>query len=108
MRLAWDVPRATRSYLAHHVLCPDLTPVKVDVLAKFVGFFKGLRASPSPEVSFMAFYVGRDLRTTTGRNLRLISNETGADPWSESPAKIKKVLAEQPVVVPDIDSLCIS
>jgi hypothetical protein len=103
VRLAWDVPRATRSYLAHHVLCPDLTPVKVDVLAKFVGFFKGLRASPSPEVSFMAFYVGRDLRTTTGRNLRLISNETGADPWSESPAKIKKVLAEQPVEIPDID-----
>ena len=103
VRLAWDVPRATRSYLAHHVLCPDLTSVRVDVLSKFVGFFRSLRVSPSPEVSFMAFYVGRDLRTTTGRNLRLIAEETGSDPWSESSGKMKTILGEKPVIVPDGD-----
>ena len=103
VRLAWDVPRATRSYLAHHVLCPHLTPVKVDIFSKFVGFFKGLRASPSPEVSFMAYLVGRDQRTTTGRNLRLISDETGADPWSVTPAMTKKILVEKDVPVPDAD-----
>ena len=31
-----------------------------------------------------------------------MSGQTGADPWSESTAKIKKSPAEQPVAVPDI------
>ena len=69
-------------------------------MSKYVGFFRGLRASPSPEVSFMAFFTGRDLRTVTGRNLRFLKDESGLDPWSESPARIKKVLAEMQDEVP--------
>ena len=43
----------------------------------------------------MAYHVGRDLRTVTGRNLHLIRRESGLDPWEETPAAIKKVLAEK-------------
>ena len=43
----------------------------------------------------MACLVGRDLRTVTGRNLHLIRRETTLDPWEETPAAIKKVLAEK-------------
>ena len=95
VRLAWDVPRATRGYLVQHVLCGGLTSAKVDILSRFVGFFRGLRHSPCPEVSVMAYHVGRDLRTVTGRNLHLIRRESGLDPWEETPAAIKKVLAEK-------------
>ena len=77
--------------------------MEIDILSKFVGFFRGLRSSPSPEVSFMAFMVGRDLRTTTGRNLRLLQSETGLDPWTESPAAIRKTLAKKHVNVPACD-----
>ena len=41
-RLTWGVPRATRSYLVDNVLCPELTSVKDDNLAKYVGFSKSL------------------------------------------------------------------
>ena len=95
VKLAWQVPRATRSYLAKHVLCGGLTSVRVDLLSKFVGFFHGLRSSPCPEVSFMACLVGRDIRTTTARNLRLVSRESGLNPWVESSSTIKKVLSKQ-------------
>ena len=100
-RLSWGVPRATRSYLVDNVLCPGLTSVKDDILAKYTGFFKGLRLSSSPEVSFMAYQVGRDLRTTTGRNLRFISEESGLDPWTASAASVKKVLSEKVSAVPE-------
>ena len=43
----------------------------------------------------MACLVGRDIRTTTARNLRLISSETGLDPWVDSPSTFKKVLREK-------------
>ena len=100
VRLAWSVPRATRSYLVEQVLSPGITSVRVDILAKYVGFYRSLRNSPSPEVSFMAYLVGRDRRTVTGRNLCLVQDETGLNPWLESPAKVKKVLANVKVEIP--------
>ena len=47
----------------------------------------------------MAYLVGRDLRTTTGRNLRLI-----ADPWTVSQYLVKKVLLEKATEIPEGDS----
>ena len=95
VKLAWSVPRATRSYMVEHVLCPDLTSVRVDILSKYVGFFRSLRTSPSSEVSFMAHMVGRDLRTVTGRNLRLVQDESGLCPWQDSSGRVKKVLTSK-------------
>ena len=108
IRLAWNVPRATRSYLVDHVLSPGLTSVRTDIFSKFIGFFRGLTLSPCPEVAFMAFLVGRDLRTTTGRNLRLIGEESGLDPWVCSSKEVKKVLSENTSKVPDVDAWRIS
>ena len=73
-------------------------------LAKFVGFFRSLRESLSPEVVFMAYLVGRDLRTTTGRNLRLIAEETMLDPWTVSQYLVKKVLLKKATEIPEGDS----
>jgi hypothetical protein len=51
----------------------------------------------------MGIYVERYLSTTTGRNLRLIAEETASDPWSESSSKMKTILGEIPVIVPNGD-----
>ena len=72
VKLAWHVPRATRTYLVQQVLSGGLTSAKVDILARFANFFRNLRKSPCPEVAVMANIVGRDLRSTSGRNLRLL------------------------------------
>ena len=100
IRLAWDVPRATRSYLVDNVLCPGVSSVRVDILSKFVGFFRALLSSTSPEVSFMAYLVGRDQRTTTGRNMRLIREASGLDPWVNSARDVKKVLSKKTAEIP--------
>ena len=92
VKLTWDVPRATRSYLVQQVLDAGFTPAKVDILTRYSGFFQNLRKSPSYEVSVMAGLAGRDLRTTTGRNLKLVHDLSGLDPWETSSAKLREEL----------------
>ena len=58
-------------------------------------FFRILRNSPSSEVRVMAGLAGRNLGTTTGRNLRLVSELSGLDPWIASSEKIKEQLLIQ-------------
>ena len=105
MKLAWEVPRATRRYLAQQVLSCGLSSVRVDILSKFVGFFQSLRGSPCPEVSFLASLVGRDIRSITGKNLRLVARESSLNPWVVTPGTIKKVLKEKEenILVPPDD-----
>ena len=40
----------------------------------------------------MANLMGRNIRSVTGRNLRLIKDETGLDPWTASAASLKNEL----------------
>ena len=51
----------------------------------------------------MAHQVERDLRTTTGENLRTIFEESGIDPWAVSAASVKKELSEKVTAIPDGD-----
>ena len=80
IKLAWHVPRATHTYFVERLLSCDISPIKTDVLAKYVNFFSSLRKSPSMEVSVLANIVARDIRTTTGSNLALVREVTGLDP----------------------------
>ena len=46
--------------------------VRSDIIGRFLGFYKGLLAIPSTAVNIMARLVGKDVRTTTAKNLRLL------------------------------------
>ena len=54
IKLAWDVHRACRTYLLQHVLAPNITSLRVSLLSRFLGFFRGLLNSPSHEVGVMS------------------------------------------------------
>ena len=69
------------TYLVQQVLAPGLTSARVDIQERYGGFFRGLRKSPSREVSVIANLSGRDIRSTTGRNLALLRESSGLDPW---------------------------
>ena len=81
VKLAWGVPRATRSYLVQQVLVPGVSSARADILARYGGFYRGLRKSPSCEVAVMANLAGRDIRSTTGRNLAYLQECSGLNPW---------------------------
>ena len=59
IKLAWNCPRATRSYLVQEVLACGYTSAKADILARYGKFFKGLRTSPCWEVTVLANLVAR-------------------------------------------------
>jgi hypothetical protein len=109
VKLSWAVPRATRTYLVQQVLASGLTSAKVDILARYANFFRGLRKSPCHEVVVMANMAGRDLRSTTGKNLKFLEDCSQLNPWEYSSARIKKELVEKErVVVPNQDQWRVS
>ena len=105
VKLAWEVPRGTRTFLLQQVLASGLTSARVDILARFPAFFRGLVSSPSQEVSVMAYLVGQDLRSVTGQNLRYIEECIGSDPVLCPTSKLKEQLYNlEMIVTPDQDS----
>ena len=98
MKLTWGVPRATRTYLVQQVLDAGLTSARVDILARYGGFLRSLRKSPSHEVTVMANLAARDLRSTTGSNVRLLQECSGLDPWEYGTARLKEELVKREVV----------
>ena len=81
VKLTWNVPRATHSFLVDNLLAAQFYTVKQQLLSRFVNFVKKLMRSTSPEVSVVANMVARCARSTTGRNLMQIERETNLDPW---------------------------
>ena len=100
VKLAWRVPRGTRSYLVQQVLAPGLSSARADILARYGGFFRGLRKSPSLEVAVMANLAGRDLRTTTGKNLLYLQETSGLDPWVFGSSRLKHEILKNEAVEP--------
>ena len=60
-------------------------------------------------MSVLANIVGRDLRSTTGSNLKLVEESSGLNPWIFDSSRVKKELIErETAVIPDQDSWRIS
>ena len=89
VKLVHNVPRSCHTYLVQHVLAPQFLPTKVELMSRFVKFFKSLKQSASFEVCLLAKIAYADARSTTRKNLILIENETGLDPLNVSPCEVK-------------------
>ena len=74
------------------------------IKSRFVKFFDKLRKSKSEEVRILSELVGRDMGSTTGKNLALLERETGMNPWSSPSWKVSAKLdsMKAPVPVQDI------
>ena len=103
VKLTWQVPRASHTYLVEHLLACGMSSVRTDILARYTRFVTALKASPYMEVAVMLGITRGGMRTVTGRNIALIRMETGQDPMSASPRKVKCILMESTVPVPEAD-----
>ena len=75
----------------------------VDILARYANFFRSLRVSPCHEVSVLANIAGRDVRTTTGSNLKLLEELTGLNPWVFGSARIKEEPMKEETVLTQVE-----
>jgi hypothetical protein len=90
VKLAWDVPRWSHNYLVDHVLASGVPPVRRKILGQYLGFFRKLLISDSPEIRILANLAGRDVGSVTGANLLNIGTEFDLDPWTCSPGQLKE------------------
>ena len=98
VKLAWECPRGTRTYLLQQVLACGGSSAKLDIMARYTRFFQGLHRNSSREVSVLANLIARDLRSVTGRNLNLINEMSRCNVRSDSLAKVKAALLETEIV----------
>ena len=66
-------------------------------------FFRSLRKSKSEEVRVLSELVGRDMGSTTGKNIAMLERETGLSPWTELPVKFSQKLAALKTQIPEQD-----
>ena len=79
--------------------------LRTSLLNRSVGFFRGLLASPSREVTVMALLASRDVRSSLSSNLALVRELSGLNPWMAGPAHLRAALeAADRVPVPQQDS----
>ena len=94
VKLAWECPRETKTFLLQNVLSSDMTSARTDILGRYPKFFLSLRKSACYEVRVLAYLTSRDLRTTTGKNLKAVREASGLNPWDSSFEKVKSAIAE--------------
>ena len=98
VKLAWC------SYLVQEVLACGLPSAKVEILSRYGNFFRSLRQSPSLEVAALLFMAARDIRSTTGSNLKLFEEKSGLNPWMLGSDRLKESLVSDSLtLVPEQD-----
>ena len=70
-----------------------MTSARTDILGRYSKFFFSLKKSACYEVKVLANFTTRDLRTTTGKNLRAVRDASGLDPVESSWCKVKTAIA---------------
>ena len=76
---------------------------RIDILGRYLGFYRSLLSSPSREVNILARIVAKDIRSTTAKNLRLLEVETEGMTWSTSTSRVKEKLLQSKPRVPQED-----
>ena len=97
VKLAWDIPRSTHTYLVENLFGVNHVSHKKQLLARYVNFFKSLLKSISNEVKVVANIVARDIRSVTGKNLAYIEQETKLDPWKATSVQVKDAVPNSQV-----------
>ena len=67
-------------------------------MTRYCKFLRSLKSSPCREVSILTNLVARDVRSVTGRNINLITEQSGYNIWSDSPVKVKAGLIKSETV----------
>ena len=104
VKVVWDCPIQTRSYFLSQVLYCGYSSAKTDILCRYPRFFKSLLDSPGKELRVVSRLVSRDIRSTTGKNLALIKELTGLNPWEARTLQLKRnLMLSEFAEVPEYD-----
>ena len=95
------MPRSCHTNIVDHLLALNHSSIREQIHVRYIGFFDKLRKSKATPVKFLVNIVARDVRSTTARNLKLIEEETGQNPWKTNKIKVQAKLQRKPVPAED-------
>ena len=88
VKLAWDVPLDTYTYLVENSLANKFVPLRKQICSRYVNFLSKLSSSSSKEVRHLAKIVSRDAQSTVYRNIQYIKDVSGLSPWDNTAQQI--------------------
>ena len=94
VRDVFDVPRSTRTHIVENLLSMH-RGFKVDLLSRYQKFYMSLLRSPSMPVRVLSALLRNDVRSCSGRNLALITEEAGVDPLAVPKKKLEERLTKR-------------
>ena len=97
VKLAYNIPRSTHTYLVENYLAAEFTPIRTELMARYIKFYDSLLNSKSLEIQVLVNTITKDARSTTSRNLGLVVRETKQELSTLTAKKVR-----QCVVVPEI------
>ena len=92
VKLTWNVPRSTFTYIVENTLAARSNSLRNQVYARYVTFFQNLFQSASKEVRHLVRVVARDSRSVTCKNVSLLKSVSGLSPWDFAKWRIKERL----------------
>ena len=93
VKLVFGLPRNTFTYLVEGFFASSFISLRNQVYSRYAGFYRKLLLSPSREVQFLARIVRQDPRSTTCKNLRMLSEKTSlSQPEFYSSERVKAAL----------------
>ena len=95
VKVTWEVPRSTRTFLVESLLAPELPTVKQQLTSRYIRFVRNLLSSDSTEVRVVASMMVRCARSTTGKNLLNIERETSLDPLRAQPWQVRLAVGRE-------------
>ena len=97
VKLTWNVPRSTFTYIVENVLAPSSVSLRNQAYSRYVNFFQQLFRSSSREVRHLVRIVARDVRSVTSKNVALVTACSGLSPWDYAKWRIQEQLPKKPV-----------
>ena len=97
VKLAWNVPRSTYTYLVENVLADKFVPFRKQIFSRYVNFFQHLFTSCSKEIRHLARIVSRDARSVVWKNVELIKSLSGLSPWDYSSWRVVQKIENVPI-----------
>ena len=97
VKLAWNVPLNTYTYIVENCLAENFVSLKKQIYSRYVKFFQNLFTSSSKEVRHLARIVSRDARSTVFRNVQFLLDTSGLSPWDFANWRIVQKIDNSPV-----------
>ena len=97
VKLAWDVPRNTFTYLVENCLAQHYVPLRKQICTRYTNFFQKLFSSTSKEIRHLANIVSRDAKSSVFRNIQFVKEAAGISPWDFSRREIAQKIENAPI-----------